>query len=453
MAASGSVSLGSVESPPLSCEIAMPPLQNRIESLDQFRGYTVAGMFLVNYLSGFWAAPFVLHHHNTYCSYADTIMPGFFFAVGFSMRLSFGRRAMQQGLGKAYWHMVKRLVGLALVAIFITYIGGPHLASGQTFNWHTMKEMGVWRAIHDPLKNTWFQTLMHIAVTSLWILPVLRLRPIWRVLYMILSAAIHVGLSYKFYFDWVNGVPNPPSGIDGGNLGFLTWTIPTMIGTLACDAVMTPRSRAALLTRLFGWGAVLMAFGWILSCGTRIYDVPSSDVAKLTKEKLAKDPVIPSRPQFERWQTNLKEKRWSDVLVEPPFVPPPHSQEFKKKNADGVTETQDKSELYRKWNYWMMSQRAGSVSYQTFGAGFSLALYGLFFILADMLGFKVGVFRTFGTNALVGYILHDFVGEAIKKFVPPDVPAYVMWISVAVFLYFCWLFIRSLEKQNIYVKL
>jgi len=51
------------------------PLQNRIESLDQFRGYTVAGMFLVNYLSGFWACPFVFHHHNTYCSYADTIMP------------------------------------------------------------------------------------------------------------------------------------------------------------------------------------------------------------------------------------------------------------------------------------------------------------------------------------------------------------------------------------------
>ena len=428
------------------------PLQNRIESLDQFRGYTVAGMFLVNYLSGFWAAPFVLHHHNTYCSYADTIMPGFFFAVGFSMRLSFGRRVMQQGLGKAYYHMVKRLLGLALVAIFITYQGGPHLEKGQEFTWQTMKQIGFWQAIHDPLKNTWFQTLMHIAVTSLWILPVLRLAPIWRVLYLIFSAAIHLGLSYKFYFDWVNGVP-APSGIDGGNLGFLTWAIPTLIGTLACDTVMTPRSRAAILLRLFGWGAVLMAIGWILSCGTRMYDVPPSDVAKLAKEKLAKDPVLPSRPQFERWQTGLKEKRWSEVLVEPPFVPPPHSQEFEKKNADGLTKTKDKSEEYRKSNYWMMSQRAGTISYLTFGAGFSLALYGLFYILADMLGFKVGVFRTFGTNALFGYVLHDFVGEAIKKFVPLDVPAYVMWISVVVFMFFCWLFIRALEKQNIYIKL
>ena len=191
----------------------MPPLQNRIESLDQFRGYTVAGMFLVNYLSGFWAAPFVCHHHNTYCSYADTIMPAFFFAVGFSMRLSFGRREHEQGLGRAYWHMVKRLAGLALVAIFIAYVAKPNL-NGAEPTWERMQHLGVWKALHDPLKNTWFQTLMHIAVTSLWILPVLRLGPMWRILYMILSAAIHVGLSGAFYFDWVNGylngVKDPP---------------------------------------------------------------------------------------------------------------------------------------------------------------------------------------------------------------------------------------------------
>jgi len=431
----------------------MAPPQNRIASLDQFRGYTVAGMFLVNYLSGFWAAPFVLHHHNTYCSYADTIMAGFFFAVGFSMRLSFGRREMQEGKATAYWHMVKRLLGLALIAIFITYQGSPNL-HGQPFTWDTMKHLGLREALHDPLKNTWFQTLMHIAVTSLWILPVLRLAPIWRILYMLLSAGIHVGLSAAFYFDWVNGVPSP-SGIDGGNLGFLTWTIPTMIGTLACDAVMNPRSRAALLSHLFVWGALLMAIGWIFSCGTRWYDVPADKVSADKSQKLAKNPVIPSREQFEPWLDNLKKGKWADVLAEPPFVPPPHSHDpdTGKVNEEGLRKTDDKSDLYRKWNYWMMSQRAGSISYLTFGAGFSLALYGLFYVLADMIGFKVGVFRTLGTNALFGYVLHDFVGDAVKKFVPNDVPAVVMWISFAVFFYFSWLFIRSLEKRNIYIKL
>ncbi|MBY0374472.1 MAG: hypothetical protein K2Q23_10790, partial [Bryobacteraceae bacterium] len=62
-------------------------MNGRILSMDQFRGYTVAGMFLVNFLGGFAAVHPVLKHHNTYCSYADTIMPQFFFAVGFALRL------------------------------------------------------------------------------------------------------------------------------------------------------------------------------------------------------------------------------------------------------------------------------------------------------------------------------------------------------------------------------
>jgi predicted acyltransferase len=86
----------------------------RIDSLDQFRGYTVAGMFLVNFLSPFVAAPFILKHHSSYCSYADTIMGNFLFAVGFAFRLSFGRRAIQQGLAQAYWHAAVQAIQCSL---------------------------------------------------------------------------------------------------------------------------------------------------------------------------------------------------------------------------------------------------------------------------------------------------------------------------------------------------
>ena len=70
-------------------------------------------------------------------------MAGFFFAVGFSFRLSFGRREMHDGPVKAYWHMAKRLVGLAIVAIFISYQGHPELGKAP-FTWETMKHLGVW---------------------------------------------------------------------------------------------------------------------------------------------------------------------------------------------------------------------------------------------------------------------------------------------------------------------
>ena len=72
--------------------------RERIISLDQFRGYTVAAMFFVNFIGGFKvAAPDFLLHHNTYCSYADTIMPHFLFAVGFALRLVMIREVERRG--------------------------------------------------------------------------------------------------------------------------------------------------------------------------------------------------------------------------------------------------------------------------------------------------------------------------------------------------------------------
>jgi predicted acyltransferase len=91
----------------------------RIASLDQFRGYTVAGMFVVNFLGSFLVTPAVLKHHNNYCSYADTIMPQFFFAVGFAMRLTFERRVKREGPARAYSKAVRRILGLALIEIVV----------------------------------------------------------------------------------------------------------------------------------------------------------------------------------------------------------------------------------------------------------------------------------------------------------------------------------------------
>ncbi|MCA9017559.1 MAG: DUF5009 domain-containing protein, partial [Planctomycetaceae bacterium] len=161
-------------------------IRKRIVSLDQFRGYTVAGMFLVNYMGFFVVCPVVLKHHNTYCSYADTIMPHFMFAVGFAFRLTFGRRVQTEGTASAYMRVVRRLLGLVLVSLII------YRVSPIAQTWNELKSIGVWDAIAGPLKRNWFQTLMHIAVTSLWIAPVIRARASIRIAYMIFSAAAHV---------------------------------------------------------------------------------------------------------------------------------------------------------------------------------------------------------------------------------------------------------------------
>ena len=365
----------------------------RLISLDQFRGYTVAGMFLVNFIGSYEAIKAslpILKHHHTFCSYADTIMPQFFLAVGFAYRLTFLRRRETKGTRSAYLHVLTRNLGLLLVAFVI------HRLDGQYDSWSKLQETGFWGVVSVAFQRNFFQTLAHIAVASLWCLPVIAARPVWRISYAVFSAVLFHVLSEYWYYDWVMARP----GIDGGPLGFLTWTVPLIAGTLAYDWVAST-SRPPVARLLFA-GTVIMAIGYALSCVNLV--TPPNDA-----------PVSSD---------------WKALLIEPPFVPPT-----------------------RPVNIWTMSQRAGSVSYLTFGAGFSLAVYALFALACDMGRLEIGVFRTLGTNALAGYILHSLVNQAIKPFLPKDSPLWYVWCGFAVSFGICYLFLRHLEKNRLFLKL
>ena len=52
-------------------------------------------------------------------------------------------------------------------------------------------------------------------------------------------------------------------------------------------------------------------------------------------------------------------------------------------------------------------------------------MYALFYIACDIWGWQLGMFRTLGTNALVGYILHGIVADAVEPFIPSDAPRLV----------------------------
>ena len=386
----------------------------RIASVDQFRGYTVAGMFLVNFLGGFAAVPYILKHHHDYCSYADTIMPQFLFAVGFAFRLTFERRIEREGARVAYDRVVRRLLGLAIIAMVI--YTPPEIAK----SWSELQELGL-SALARPLKREWFQTLMHIAVTSLWVLVVIRCRASFRVLFGVVSALLHVLLSYAFNFTWVN---SDPVGIDGGPFGFLTWSIPMIVGTLACDLMTS--SQSFRITRLVMGALILMTLGWVLSCGTRMYDVPPQQVETLATEKLADDPVLPEWDRVEAWAGNVR-------VAEPPFVPPPDA-------------------AHRKWNYWMMSQRSGTLSYLTFASGFSLLVYAGFHLCCDRFRWRLGLFETLGRNALAAYILHELVNNAVSPFVPDDAPGWYIMIGFGIFFGVTWLMVATLERNRIYLR-
>jgi len=355
----------------------IPP--RRIVSLDQFRGYTVAGMLFVNFLGGYQVVPAVFKHHNTYCSYADTIMPQFFFAVGFAYRLTFVGRLAKSGFWTAARAALKRNAGLILLG-FVIY----HL-DGEVKSWAELSRLGVPGFLSQAFRRELFQTLVHIAITSIWIMPLIAAGTAPRAVFMIASAGLHLWLSSRFYFDWAWKLPV----IDGGPLGFLTWTIPTLVGSLAYDVMASGRDQGSSMSKLAAWSIVLMGLGYALSClGGR--------------------------------------------LAPPPFVPPPSSQAV---------------------DLWTMSQRTGSVAYLTFAAGFSLAVYALFVVIADRAGWQSAVFRIFGQNALAAYIIHPMVAGAVKPYLPNDAPAWYVAAGFGLYFAICALFNRYLEKHDLFLKL
>ncbi len=91
------------------------------------------------------------------------------------------------------------------------------------------------------------------------------------------------------------------------------------------------------------WSLVLMVVGYVLSCGTRLYDVPDNEIAGVAAEQFAVKPVVPPREAWYSAYEKVKLGQWTRLLAEPPFVPPSHP----------PNEISDSYRL-RKWNYWMM---------------------------------------------------------------------------------------------------
>src|SRR5262249_43758884 len=155
--------------------------------------------------------PETIRHHHTHFSYADSIMPQFFFAVGFALRLVFVRRWEAAGPWAAYRRAFVRVSGLLLFGVI--YHG---LTDGGK-SWAELSEMGVGGFFLPAFQRRPFETLTHIAVTSAWVLAVIAAGPLVRIGYAACSAVLFWYLSRRFYYTWVMTRP----GIDGGPLGFL----------------------------------------------------------------------------------------------------------------------------------------------------------------------------------------------------------------------------------------
>lgn len=406
-----------------------PADAGRIASMDQFRGYTVAGMCIVNFVGGLAAIPAVMKHNNNYFSYADSIMPSFMFACGFSYRLSALRRLDRVGPAATYLRFVARSLGLVLVSLMM-YGFGMEFKSWAEFTPEKIHEF-----LAKLIKANLWETLAIIGVGQLLIMPVVTASAKARAATLGAFLLAHVLISYFFNFDFVFGRPNgldrligPTAGStawDGGVFGLLMWSSMMLAGTLAYDVVAT-KSPGRSASTLLGWGVAAMLVAYALSCLSMLYDgAEVMDRQGKPGGDIAASPVV---PPFDR----ISGRSFESLLAEPPFVQPPKG---------------------RPHSYWQMHKRVVSLPFVLFATGFASALYGVFILACDVGPIRVGLFRTFGTNALAAYVLHHMVEEQMLTLVPKDAPLGWCLIGIGTFFAITYLFIRYLELNRIFIKL
>lgn len=458
----------------------------RLVSLDQFRGYTVAGMILVNFIGGFAVVHSIFKHNNNFFSYADSIMPSFHFAVGYSYRLTFLRRLQTDGAAPTYWRFLRRSLSLIMIAILFFGAGGGFPGGWPQFSkmpatWDVTSaslaaerreaeerkkaeqsgEANVqkseveasadaitpdfattfaaqWRVyLARLLKSEMWNTFAIIGSTQLLILPVIATRMRTRLIAAILCGLGHMALTAWFNWGFVLGDPDnwmvrlwrtgEESSWDGGFFGPLCWAVAMLGGTLAADLMMQGHSASKVSRQTLAYGCGVMLLAYILSCGSRLYDVKFDVTPNPVLPQFALSPIIPS------WDS-LGKREISSLLTEPPFVAPPPATE-------------------RLGNYWMMSKQLPTLSFILFATGFSAALYSVFLFVCQVWRWEVGVFRTFGMNPLAAYVIHELIGFQLHPLVPNDSPLWYCLIGLMVYGTAVYLCVRGLEKSKIYLRL
>ncbi|HQR05859.1 MAG TPA: hypothetical protein PLN21_03500 [Gemmatales bacterium] len=386
-----------------------PPPSGRLNYLDQFRGYTVFGMIAVNFLGIFHKQIHpIFHHHNTYCSYPDTIMPQFFFAVGFALRYTMVKRLQTESYGRAHLRIVRRFFALLLIAALV------HGFDKVNANWEMLLNQGFFYWVKQTCSRNLFQTLTHIAFTTLWVLPVIGQRWPIRMLWLLGSAALHLWCSNEFYLRFALDKPV----IDGGPLGFLTWTIPVLAGSFVSDFLTQPGGTKGIFAKLMIAAVLLMGLGYGMSCLRYPADADRSPTAG----------------------SSLLE------LAAPPFMPP-----YDSKNPIATYEQRHNLNKTEVVTLWTMSQRTGSVSYLTFSTGFSIMVLALCYVIFGDTR-QIGVFRTLGSNALVAYIFHSFAIDAVAAVMPKDGPLWSVMLALSIVLTITWAICYSLEKKGWYIR-
>jgi predicted acyltransferase len=208
-------------------------IRTRIASLDQFRGFAIFVMILVNYLGYFERIPETMKHPHYGMTFANTIAPFFLIAVGMGFRMSLKNRINLFGRWNSYLNAIKRYLILIIIGVVLY---GP-----------------------DPVCGMW-DALVDIGFAGLITLPFILSKKWIRIVLAFLYLIIYQGLfAFTGYGEWTMKY-----SIDGGPIGILSWASILFFGTALMDD-LHELPQAAFIKRSLITGTILIILGYGLS--------------------------------------------------------------------------------------------------------------------------------------------------------------------------------------------
>lgn len=123
--------------------------QNRLLSLDVFRGMTIAGMILVNN-PGTWSAIYSPLQHAEWhgLTPTDLVFPFFLFIVGIAIPLALGRRVETGGIGRdIYLKIFRRALIIFGLGLFLAAFPFYNFTEGEWLDVSKLRIMGVLQRI------------------------------------------------------------------------------------------------------------------------------------------------------------------------------------------------------------------------------------------------------------------------------------------------------------------
>ncbi len=251
--------------------------QNRLLSLDVFRGITIAGMVLVNN-PGTWSAIYPPLEHAEWhgATPTDLVFPFFLFIVGIAITLALGKRVEQGAVKREiYLKIVRRAVIIFALGLFLAAFPFYNFTKETFLDVSTLRIMGVLQRIAVCYLITAL-IFIHTNWKQQAIIAVALLLAYWVLMTLINVPGCEIttfddkGCNLAAFIDrtiltenhiWKQSKIFDPEGI----LSTIPAIATTLAGVLCGHWLRGDKNDYEKVSALFFFGVVLAAIGWIWS--------------------------------------------------------------------------------------------------------------------------------------------------------------------------------------------